>query len=197
MQQEPAWPAVLPGPASCFICPLTRPAPPASATALEHANRAQATAMLSCLEESERVRLQQLSLQGGGGDSPLGPLAARAQRSDFTDDSSAGRCCGFGGMDPEGPLGGLPALDLHSEPSDSFVSAYGTPLGSANSSRAAGGTIFRSADSSPSDQQQQQQQGSGGGGGGSSGSHRAQHQQHLAGSTRGGTPPARPEGDAL
>lgn len=155
--------------------------------------------MLSCLEESERVRLQQLSLQGGGDDSPLGPLAARAQRSDFTDDSSAG--CGFAGMDPEGRLGGLPALDLHSEASDSFVSAYGTPLASASSSRAGGASIFRSgsADSSPSDPQQQQRQGGGADSGGGSGgsSHRAQQQQQQpVSSTKGGTPSATAAGKA-
>ncbi len=157
--------------------------------------------MLSCLEESERVRLQQLSLQGGGGDSPLGPLAARAQRSEFTDDSSAGRGCGFAGMDPEGRLGGLPALDLHSEASDSFVSAYGTPLASASSSRAGGASIFRSgsADSSPSDPQQQQRQGGGADSGGGSGgsSHRAQQQQQQpVSSTKGGTPSATAAGKA-
>lgn len=117
--------------------------------------------MLSCLEESERVRLQQLSLQGSGGDSPLGPLAARGQRSDFTDDSSAGRGCGCVGMDKAGPLGRLPTLDLQSEASGSFASACATPLGSATSSRGGAGNIFRSAESSPSDPQQQQQQGSG------------------------------------
>ncbi|KAL4458475.1 hypothetical protein ABPG75_013340 [Micractinium tetrahymenae] len=150
----------------------------ARVSALEHANRAQATAMLSCLEESERVRLQQLSLQGGG-DSPLGPLAAHGQRSDCTDDSSAGRGCGYAGMDPEGPLGSLPALDLRSEASDSFASAYGTPLGSASSSGAAGGSIFRSPESSPSDPQQQ-------GGGGGGGQQAQQRQQPSASSARGG-----------
>ena len=60
------------------------------AAALERANAAQSTAMLSCLEESERVRLQQLSL---GWESPVGPLGAMGtRRSEFTDDSSAGVC---------------------------------------------------------------------------------------------------------
>lgn len=64
----------------------------ARVSALERANRAQSTAMLSCLEESERVRLQQLSITVP--DSPLGTLAGHGHghRSEFTDDSSlAGR----------------------------------------------------------------------------------------------------------
>ncbi|PSC71354.1 Acyl-coenzyme A oxidase peroxisomal [Micractinium conductrix] len=122
----------------------------ARVSALERANAAQSTAMLSCLEESERVRLQQLSL---GWESPVGPLGAMGtRRSEFTDDSSAG-----GGRDGGGYALG-DAAELASE-AGSFHSCL-TPLGSATGSGPAGGSIFHSgsADSSPEQQQQQQQQ---------------------------------------
>lgn len=107
--------------------------------------------MLSCLEESERVRLQQLSISTC--DSPLGTLAAHAQRSEFTDDSSAAAGVLGGGssyVDADS------SIDLRSEASGSFVSCT-TPLGSATSSGAATGSIFRSSSSSPPDHHQQQQ----------------------------------------
>jgi hypothetical protein len=96
------------------------------------------------------VRLQQMSL---GCDSPQGPLGlGHARRSEFTDDSSAGVGGGGGYAD---------AAELGSE-AGSFHSCL-TPLGSATGSGPAGGSIFRSAESSPdAEQQQQQQQGAAG-----------------------------------
>ena len=108
--------------------------------ALERAHTAQATAMLSCLEESERVRLQQLSVAC---ESPMGPLAgARGHRSEFTDDSSGG---GGGGVFED-------ALEFSE--SASFASCP-TPHGSSTSGGGGfiGGdgaaSVFHSLDNSP------------------------------------------------
>lgn len=103
--------------------------------------------MLSCLEESERVRLQQLSLSAC--DSPLGPLAPApvSLRSEFTDDGSA-----FEGAPASGLVrgsgryaGGGLTLELGSEPSGSFVSCL-TP-GTVGSGGA--DSMFRSVSQSP------------------------------------------------
>ena len=156
--------------------------------ALERAHTAQATAMLSCLEESERVRLQQLSVAC---DSPMGPLAgARGHRSEFTDDSSAG--------------GGAAFEDaLEFSESGSFASCP-TPHGSSTSGGGGGGgfsggdgaaSVFHSVENSP----EKQQLGSGASSGSSS---RQRQQQHSpAGGSGGGsggggkpkhTPPRKP-----
>ena len=133
------------------------PTPPRRLSALERANTAQATAMLSCLEESERVRLQQLSLAC---ESPLGPLAEAhvSRRSEFTDDSSAFEVPA-GGTGRYGS-GGL-TLELPSEVSGSFVTCL-TP-GTVGSSGLE--SIFHSVSASPAispdpgrKQQQAQQQ---------------------------------------
>lgn len=78
--------------------------------------------MLSCLEESERVRLQQLSLSAC--ESPMGPLmeAHVSRRSEFTDDSSACEAPSLAGGPGRYGSGGL-TLELPSEASGSFVTA--------------------------------------------------------------------------
>ena len=123
----------------------------ARVSALERAHTAQATAMLSCLEESERVRLQQLSISVC--ESPVGPLAdAHARMSEFTDDS--GR-----------PGAYTDALELGSD--GSYVSCLTGSGGGGQWEQ----SIFHSCSPSPdrpqqAAQQQQQQQGQPAGGSG-------------------------------
>lgn len=122
----------------------------ARVSALERAHTAQATAMLSCLEESERVRLQQLTVTVP--ESPVGPLAAHhgGRHSEFTDDS-----CAAG---PAGAPPGFPdALAALGSDCGSFVSCI-TPL-TTGSSSGAPGSIFHSPEPSPDPAHQQQQQG--------------------------------------
>jgi hypothetical protein len=130
--------------------------------------------MLSCLEESERVRLQQLSVAC---ESPMGPLAgARGHLSEFTDDSSGGG-------------GGAFEDALEFSESGSFASCL-TPHGSGG-----GASVFHSVENSPEKQQL--------GSGASTGSSSRQRQQQQSpaggrgeGSGGGGkpkyTPPRKP-----
>jgi len=99
--------------------------------------------MLSCLEESERVRLQQLSLAC---ESPMGPLAQdhTCRRSEFTEDSSACEVPALPGSSGRYGSGGL-TLELPSEMSGSFVTCL-TP-GTVGSSGLE--SIFHSVSPSP------------------------------------------------
>lgn len=113
----------------------------ARVSALERAHTAQATAMLSCLEESERVRLQQLSISIP--DSPQ--VAAHPPRrcelaSDGGSSTGADACAACSSAYTD-------ALDLGSD--GSYVSCI-TPYGSSATGGAAADSIFRSASSSPS-----------------------------------------------